>query len=148
MRTWLMWLKIQITRLEWSMRCGCMVGFGSLKMFSFWLHGGEIEYELNAKSNLINNIRFNQTHWMICTHTKSPTDVRLVCECVCVCDMTARSHEWCLIWFGLILVCAIGHTIIRSRSTLHFAEWFKLMMLLLVDVFQTCPIQNLPYCQK
>lgn len=127
-----------ISMLEWS-----GVGFGCLKMFSFWLHCGQIEYELNAKSNLINNIRFNSIYWMICAHTKPPTDMRLVY----VCDVTTWSHEWCLGWFGLVLVCAIGHTIKRSCSTLHLAKSLKLMMMMMlvlsfVDAFQNCPVQN------
>lgn len=80
--------------MEWS---GCLASCGCLKMFSFWLHCGKIEYELNAKSNLINNIRFNQSYWMICTHTKSPTDVRLVW--VCVIRQPDHTNG---VWLGLV----------------------------------------------
>lgn len=67
--------------VEWSVRVISAISASAwLKMFSFWLHCGKVGYELNAKSNLINNIRFNQIYWVICTHTKSHTDVRFVCE--------------------------------------------------------------------
>lgn len=100
--------------IESERECVCMwLTMKAWRCFHFGCIYREIEYELNAKSNLINNIRFNQIHWM--THTWHSDHTNGVC-------------------FGLILLYAFGHTIMRWRASRNFPEWLKMLLLYFKNV--------------